>query len=327
MLVLDVEEVGGVDHRFFGQKGVHRLRAIVPVGAIARQGCEADRVIGVPRRRGRRQVRCVRSHVREERRMVFAHLHHRADPGEAVVANKTRCVVLRLIASCVDGPVTMPRGIHSVVRPFLVEEAGVAHDIAPVEPRDIKVSVAAVCGHGIQQFAEDARCVAVLVAESVDEGILPERGVATGGTTRVHAHAATRHGITHLVVVNKLARPEQTGRWGAGLVKGGQLHSRMKLAGGWDQRTEDKDRSSWFHAYISVVREGQQIGVWMKKFETLAPACIMCSIVKGIAPMEPSRRSWSSVNRKIMFFCVPGVHFLSGGGGFSGGVGASSARA
>jgi hypothetical protein len=48
VLVLDVAQVGEVDHRLFRQEGMHRLRAVVPVGAVAREGREPDRVVGVP---------------------------------------------------------------------------------------------------------------------------------------------------------------------------------------------------------------------------------------------------------------------------------------
>ena len=77
---------------------------------------------------------------------------------------------------------------------------------------------------------------------------------------------------------------------------------------------------------IIVVRHGQQMGVWMKKFETLAPAPIMCCIVKGIACIDPSRKSWSSVSSIIMFFCDPILALGSGPGPGSLG-GASSANA
>ena len=47
----------------------------------------------------------------------------------------------------------------------------------------------------------------------------------------------------------------------------------------------------------------------------------MCSAVYGIATMDPSLRSWSSVNSSTMFFCVPGVTLGGSGGGGSGGSG------
>ena len=38
-------------------------------------------------------------------------------------------------------------------------------------------------------------------------------------------------------------------------------------------------------------RDGQQIGVWMKKLDMLAPALWILSVVKDSAAMLPSRRS------------------------------------
>ena len=43
----------------------------------------------------------------------------------------------------------------------------------------------------------------------------------------------------------------------------------------------------------------------------------MCFIVYGMARIEPSRRSWSSVSSTMMFFCEPGApcHGAGAGGG------------
>ena len=74
------------------------------------------------------------------------------------------------------------------------------------------------------------------------------------------------------------------------------------------------------------MREGQQMGVLTKKLLMLTPAAPMCSSVYGIARMDPSRRSWSSVSRMMMFFCEPAGTFGGSGGYGSRGFGGPTGR-
>ena len=51
-----------------------------------------------------------------------------------------------------------------------------------------------------------------------------------------------------------------------------------------------------------VVRDGQQMGVCVKKLVRFAPPSRNRCPAFGIACMDPSTRSWSSVVMKMMFF-------------------------
>lgn len=70
---------------------------------------------------------------------------------------------------------------------------------------------------------------------------------------------------------------------------------------------------------VSIVdRDGQQIGVLTRNWVKLAPSSAIKRWTEGIARIDPSMRSWSSVVMKSTFFCVPG---RAGGGGGRGGGG------
>jgi hypothetical protein len=88
----------------------------------------------------------------------------------------------------------------------------------------------------------------------------------------------------------------------------------------------------WYLPLNIVVRDGQQIGVCTKKFDIFAPPSFNRTNVWGIACIDPRRKSWSSVTRKMKFFCEPagtgtgvggdGVDGVGGVGGNGAGVGA-----
>eukprot|EP01052_Picozoa_sp_SAG31_P011495 SAG31_NODE_652_length_13181_cov_14.268155_4_plen_297_part_00 len=145
-------------------------------------------------------------HEREEGRVVLALAHDRADPCQGCVAQQGGGVVRWFIPCLVDGAHALAGVVRGVVCPVLVKEGGVAHDKAAVQARDVKVSVAPVGLHVVEQLPEHPRGVAVRVSQPVDERVLPELWVAGGGggARRVHPHAPARLGAVHLIVVHKL---------------------------------------------------------------------------------------------------------------------------
>lgn len=70
-----------------------------------------------------------------------------------------------------------------------------------------------------------------------------------------------------------------------------------------------------------IAYDGQQMGVLTRNCVRFAPPSPRSLAVLGIARMLPSTRSWSSLTKKITFFCVPAGTGGGGGGGGDGGGG------